>query len=78
MPDTPKTLFRFDANAYVCVHCRPNSGVVQVTSNLADATVAKMYADSVRAIGGHVFATVQAGVLIAALQLIKEERRGAT
>lgn len=46
--------------------------VVQMTSNIADAEVAEMMADGIRKRGGHVFRAVPAGVLIAALELIKK------
>ena len=68
-----KTIQRFDADAWVCVHLLPNSNVVQMTSDLAGEHVAAMYADSVRERGGHVFRICTAGVLIAALELIKSK-----
>ncbi len=66
-------IFRFEGDTFVCVHCRPNSGVVQMTSNLADAKVAKMYADGIRESGGHVFSILPAGTLVAALKLVKKD-----
>ena len=66
------TVFRFDHETYCVVCCRENSDVVHVVSNLADKTVAEMYADGLRNRGGHVFAVVSAGVLIAALKLVKQ------
>lgn len=66
---------RFDAGAYCVIHLRPNSGVVQMTSNVADEHCAKMYAQQIELDGGYVFASVPAGVLIGALQLIKKEKR---
>lgn len=66
---------RFDADSYCVVHLRPNSNVVQVMSNIADETCAKRYSRQVELDGGHVFAAVPAGVLIAALQLIRKEKR---
>jgi len=44
-----------------------------MTSNLADAEVAEMYADAIRKRGGHVFKAVPAGVLVAALELVKSK-----
>lgn len=64
-------VFRFDAESYCVVYCRENSDVVQMTSNLADSEVAEMYADAIRKRGGHVFKSVPAGVLVAALELVK-------
>ena len=66
-------VFRFDHESYCVVCCRENSDVVQMVSNLADKTVAEMYADGIRNRGGHVFAVVSAGVLVAALELIKSK-----
>ena len=81
MPSTTRTesivrrpeniVFRFDHDAYCVVCCRENSDVVQMVSNLADKAVADMYADGIRNRGGHVFAVVPAGVLVAALNLVK-------
>lgn len=62
---------RFDAESWVCVHCRPNSDVVQVTSNLADEWCARSCAEAIEAMGGFVFTTCKAGVLVAATQLIR-------
>ena len=62
---------RFDAESWVCVHCRPHSDVVQVTSNLADEDVADAYAAWITETNGHVFKVCKAGVLVAALKLIK-------
>lgn len=70
-------VFRFDHESYCVVCCRENSDVVQMVSNLADRSVADMYADGVRNRGGHVFAVVPAGVLVAALHLIKPEKSSA-
>lgn len=67
------TIRRFDAQSFVCVFCLAGSDTVQMTSNIADATVAKMYADGVRSQGGHVFSIVPAGTLIAALKLVKKD-----
>lgn len=63
----------FDAGAYCVIHLRPNSGVVQMMSNIADARCASMYAAQVENDGGHVFASVPAGVLLAALKQFMEE-----
>lgn len=63
---------RFDAESWVCVHTLPNSETVSVCSNLADGDVAAKYADGIRKQGGHVFKICPAGVLVAALMLIKE------
>ena len=65
------TAFRFDHELYCVVFCRENSDVVQMVSNLASKTVAKMYADGIRNRGGHVFSVVSAGDLVAALHLVK-------
>ena len=62
---------RFDAESYCVIHLRPHSGVVQVTSNIADARCASMYAAQVELDGGHVFASIPAGVLIGALKLMQ-------
>lgn len=64
-------VFRFDADSFVVVHCNENSGVVQMASNIADLTTAKMYAAGIRERGGHVFSVVPAGVLVAALKMVK-------
>ena len=69
--NSPAPVFRFDHEAYCVVFCRENSAVVQMTSNLADETVAQMYANGIRERGGHVFRAVPAGVLVAALELIR-------
>lgn len=61
---------RFDAESWVCVHCRPSSDVVQVTSNIADEEAAEKYATAIKESGGFVFRICKAGVLVAALQLI--------
>ena len=66
------TVFRFDAESYCLIYCREHSDVVQMTSNIADAEVAEMMADGIRKRGGHVFRAVPAGVLVAALELIKK------
>lgn len=65
-------MFKFDGNRYCMIHCRPNSDVVQVTSNISDEVVANMMADELRKQGGYVFRVVPANVLIAALELIKK------
>jgi hypothetical protein len=44
-----------------------------MTSNIVDLTLAKRIADEIRESGGHVFAVVPAGTLIAALALIKKD-----
>jgi hypothetical protein len=64
-------VFRFDADSWICVHCRPNSDVVKVRSNIADEDAAIRYAEAVWAVGGYVFRVCKVGVLVAALQLIK-------
>ena len=66
---------RFDAESWCVVHLRPHSDVVQMTSNVADEKVAAMYCRQIEIDGGHVFAAVKAGVLIAALQKIKADKR---
>jgi len=45
-------------------------------SNIADEHVAAMYCRQIELDGGHVFASVKAGVLVAALQKIKADKRG--
>lgn len=66
-------VFRFDAESFVVVHCRPHSIVVAMTSNIADLETAKMVAKGIRDGGGHVFGVVPAGTLIAALKLVKKD-----
>lgn len=66
---------RFDAESWVVVHLQSHSDVVQVTSNIADEEVAKTYCRLVEDNGGHVFASVKAGVLVAALMHIRPEAR---
>ncbi len=61
-------VYRFDAESWCVVHCRENSGVVQVTSNIATEYLAQQYAENMRLCGGHVFRVVQAGVLVAVLE----------
>lgn len=61
----------FDSRSWVCVFCLRHSDVVQMTSSLADETVAKMYAKTIADNGGHVFRCCTAGELIAALYLIR-------
>lgn len=58
--------------SWVCVHMRPNSDVVQVTSNLADKQVAETYAESLEEIGGRVIAICSTVALILAVAEIKE------
>jgi hypothetical protein len=69
-------VIRFNPDAYVCVHMLNHSEAVQVASNIVDEHVAKMYERAVIKNGGHVFKTCKAGVLIAALELIKEKASG--
>ena len=64
---------RFDAEAWVCLHCRTNSDVVQMTSNIADEAAALKYAKVIRESGGLVIQVCKVGVLVAALQLIKSQ-----
>jgi len=66
-------VFRFDRESFCVVFCRENSGVVQMTSNLPDKELAERCASMIRDRGGHVFSVVSAGVLIAALKLIKQK-----
>lgn len=66
-------VFRFDAESYCLVHCMANCDVVRVTSNLASRAVAEQYAAAVRESGGHVFHVIPAGVLVAALHLVKDQ-----
>jgi len=72
-----KNVFCFDGESYCVVFCLEHSDVVRMTSNIADENVASMIVDSIRKNGGHVFCSVKAGVLIAAIELIQEKRRGA-
>lgn len=64
---------RFDGESYCVVHCRPNSDVVQMTSNIADRELAIRIANEIRKQGGHVFRVAPAGVVVAALFLIKKD-----
>ena len=72
-----KRMFKFDGESYCMIHCRPNSDVVQMTSNIGDKDVADRMADIITVNGGHVFRIVTAKVLIAALELIKKRERTA-
>ena len=67
-------VFRFDAESWCVVHCRLDSDVVQMTSNIADEVLANQHAQNVRLLGGHVFRVCKAGVLVAALELIKTDQ----
>ncbi len=67
----PETVFRFDGESWCVVFCRPNSDVVQMTSNIPDEECAISHVERLRADGYHVFRACPAGVLIAALELIK-------
>lgn len=66
-------VFRFDGESYCIIYCREHSDVVQMTGNVADAAVAAMMVEEMRKRGCHVFRAVPAGVLVAALELIKSE-----
>ena len=66
-------VFKFDGDSYCVIYCREHSDVVQMTSNIADATVAEMYVKALQERGCHVFRALPAGVLIAALELIKKK-----
>lgn len=66
-------VFRFDADSYCIVFCREHSSVVQMTSNIAHAEIAEMHADTIRNNGGHVLQVCSAGVLVAALKLIRNK-----
>ena len=66
----PETVFRFDGESWCVVFCRPNSDVVQMTSNIPDEECAISHVERLRADGYHVFRACPAGVLIAALELI--------
>lgn len=70
-------VFRFDADSYCMVHCRPNSDVVQMTSNIANVEVAEMMAEELKNRGGYVFHCVPAGVLVAALEMVKSNQQKA-
>lgn len=72
--DKPRKVFRFDAESYCLIYCREHSDVVQVTSNIADAEVAEMMAYAIRKRGGHVIHSVPAGVLVAAIELVKSNQ----
>lgn len=64
-------IVRFDGDSWCVIFCRPNSDVVQMTSNIADEVTAINYMRELRGHGYHVFKACPAGVLIAALELIK-------
>ena len=64
---------RFDGESYCVVHCRPNSDVVQMTSNISGRDLAVRIANEIRKQGGHVFRVAPAGVLVAALMFIKKD-----
>lgn len=66
-------VFRFDGESWCVVFCRPNSDIVQMTSNIPDEKCATSHVERLRADGYHVFRTCKAGVLIAALELIKTQ-----
>lgn len=66
---------RFDAESWVVVCLFPHSNTVQMSSNLANEESAKRYCRALELEGGHVFAAVKAGVLVAALMHIKTEAR---
>lgn len=67
-------VFRFDGESWCVVFCREHSDVVQVTSNISSEDIANRHANSLRILGGHVFRVCKAGVLIAALELIKTDQ----
>jgi len=67
---------RFDAESWVVVCLFPHSNTVQMSSNLANEESANRYCRELELEGGHVFASVKAGVLIGALKLIKPAKRG--
>lgn len=68
------TVFRFDGESWCVIFCRPNSDVVQMTSNLGDEKCANQHVEHLRDAGYHVFRACPAGVLIAALELIKTQK----
>lgn len=67
------SVFKFDHESFCVVFCLENSAVVQMTSNIPDEALANRCAEMIRERGGHVFRVVSAGVLIAALELIKQK-----
>lgn len=69
------TVFHFDADKYCLIYCGPHSGVVQMTGNISDAKFAEYMAETITRQGGHVFRAVPAGVLVAALELIKRQEQ---
>lgn len=70
-----ETVFRFDSNSYCIVFCAANSDVVQMTSNIATEELADRMVAEMRAGGCHVFHCVPAGILVAALHLIRAKER---
>lgn len=74
----PEKVQRFDGDSFCVIYCRPNSDIVQMSSNIATEELAERMADYIREIGGFVFRVVQACVLIAALHLVKTSCRAAS
>ena len=64
-------MFRFDAESWCVVFCLKRSYTVQMTSNIASESIAMAHARGITEGGGHVFRVCKAGVLVAALELIK-------
>ena len=64
---------RFDGESWCVVFCLECSDVVQMTSNLSSEEIATVHAQIIRNRGGHIFRVCKAGVLVAALELIKTE-----
>ena len=65
--------FNFDGESYCIVFCGSGSAVVQMTSNIADENLAMRMAHEMKLSGCHIFRVIKAGVLIAAMELIKNQ-----
>jgi hypothetical protein len=65
-------VFKFENKSYCIIFCAANSDVVQMTSNIATKELAEKMRREMAQSGCHVFHCVPAGILIAALHLVKE------
>ena len=63
MPQPVKKRVSFDRSAWVVVYVRPQSDVLQMTSNLADGDVARRYGDTIERQGGRAVAVTTAGAI---------------
>jgi hypothetical protein len=63
MAAVAKKRLSFDRSAWVVVYVRPQSDVLQMTSNLADGDVARRYGDTIERQGGRVVAVTTAGAI---------------